>query len=170
MHRLLELLQGGDRRSIGRANEAAAEVLEDPGLFGVLVQGISSSDPLIRMRAADAAEKVTATRPDLLAPHKATLLRQASRATQQEVRWHLALMLPRLELSTRERKAAAAILKGWLDDQSRIVQVCAMQGLAELSAADATLRPEVESILKRLARTGSPAVRSRCAKLLRRPA
>jgi hypothetical protein len=166
MHRLLELLQGGDRRSIGRANEAAAEVLSNPGLFGVLIQGMTSTDPLIRMRAADAAEKVTAKRPELLAPHKRSLLLQTSQATQQEVRWHLALMLPRLELNARERKAAAAILQGWLDDRSRIIQVCALQGLAELSTADARLRTEVTSILKRLARTGSPAVRSRCAKLL----
>lgn len=167
MHRLLERLRGGDLRSIGRANEVAAEVLRSPALFGVLAGGMACTDPLIRMRAADAAEKVSAKRPELLGPHKSRLLRLASRATQPQVRWHLAAMLPRLELNARQRAVAAGILKGWLNSPSRIVQVCALQGLTDLSAADARLRAEVHGILKHGLRAGSPALRSRCVKLLK---
>jgi len=57
---LLKMLSGGDRRSIGRSEEAAGEVLANPLLFKELVRGMASEDPIVRMRAADAAEKVTA--------------------------------------------------------------------------------------------------------------
>lgn len=59
MHELLERVAGGDRRSIGRSNEVVAAVLHEPSLFGVLFGGLWKSDPLIRMRAADALEKIT---------------------------------------------------------------------------------------------------------------
>jgi len=59
MHELLSRLTGGDRRSIGRTGEVVAAVLGEPSLFGVLLSGLWSSDPLVRMRAADALEKIT---------------------------------------------------------------------------------------------------------------
>ena len=51
------------------------------------------------MRAADAVEKITARRPELLRPHKRRLLTELALIPQQEVRWHVAQMLPRLSLS-----------------------------------------------------------------------
>jgi alpha-beta hydrolase superfamily lysophospholipase len=64
--RILTLLEGGDRRSVGRADEVAALVSRNPKLFPQLIAGLWSDDPLVRMRAADAAEKVTRTAPQLL--------------------------------------------------------------------------------------------------------
>jgi len=88
---LLNKLSGGDRRSIGQANQVAGLILRRPALFPQLIEGLSNSDPLIRMRAADAAEKVTLRRPDLLKPFKARLLHLLDEATQRELRWHLAM-------------------------------------------------------------------------------
>ncbi len=56
---MLSLLEGGDRRTIGRSDEVAAMVSKNPELFPRLVRGLWSEDPLVRMRAADATEKVT---------------------------------------------------------------------------------------------------------------
>src|SRR5947209_7709197 len=70
----LTALGGGDRRSIGRSNQAVAQVLRRPELFAHLMSGLSHRDRLIRMRSADAMEKVTLRRPELLAPHRARLL------------------------------------------------------------------------------------------------
>ncbi|MGC1903907.1 MAG: hypothetical protein WA715_08825 [Candidatus Acidiferrum sp.] len=67
--KLAYLLRGGDRRSIGRANEVAALIAKDPRLFPELVSGLWSDDHIVRMRAA-AAEKVTREQPQLLRPHK----------------------------------------------------------------------------------------------------
>ena len=55
MHSILKMLEGVDRRSIGRSNEVVALVQEKPELFDVLMSGMSLPDPLVRMRCADAA-------------------------------------------------------------------------------------------------------------------
>ncbi len=69
MHPILGKLQGGDRRSIGRSDEVVAQVLADPALLAPLAEGLLADDPLVRMRAADALEKVTAQHPDWLQAH-----------------------------------------------------------------------------------------------------
>ncbi|NOU22290.1 MAG: ACT domain-containing protein, partial [Methyloglobulus sp.] len=94
MHAILKMLQGGDRRSIGRSNEVAALVSDQPELFEVLIAGINDPDSLVSMRCADAAEKVTARHPEYLLPFKHTLIEELSRIRQKEVRWHVAAMLP----------------------------------------------------------------------------
>ena len=164
-HTLLKLA-GGDRRSIGRADEVAADVLSDPTLFEVLIRGMWVNDPVIRMRAADAVEKVTRQHPSWLQPYKETLLDQVAAVDQQEVRWHLAQLIPRLALNETERRRAVALLTRWLDDQSKIVQVNAMQALVDLALADQRLRQQAIDLVRQKVETGSAAVRSRGRKLL----
>ncbi|HZD70592.1 MAG TPA: ACT domain-containing protein, partial [Actinomycetes bacterium] len=96
---LVDKLRGADRRSTGRSEEVVSDVLAEPALFGALVDAMTAPDAVVRMRAADAAEKVTRRRPDVLAPHKARLLDEMAAVNQQEVRWHVAQMLPRLALT-----------------------------------------------------------------------
>lgn len=88
--------------------------------------GLLSDDPGIRMRAADVVEKITRQQPDYLQPYQQALMGQVARITQQEVRWHVAQMLPRLELDQDERQEAVRILWGYLGDRSRIVQASAL--------------------------------------------
>lgn len=164
--RLLERLTGGDRRSIGRSDEVVADVLREPSLLADLVAGLRDDDALVRMRAADAAEKVSARHPEWLAPHRRQLLECAAVAEQQELRWHLALMLPRLPLCGGERERVVALLKGWLADKSAIVRTFCMQGLADLARQDASLRARVIPLLRHLAETGTPAMQSRGRRLL----
>ncbi len=168
MEHILDKLAGGDRRSIGRVNEVIADVLADPTLFDTLFHGMLEDDPVVRMRAADAAEKITAERPEYLRPYKKKLLEQVARVDQQEVRWHVAQMLPRLEWSDEERAAVVQILLGYLDDESKIVKTFAMQALADFAERDASLRPRVIQLLEELVETGSPAMKSRGRKLLKR--
>jgi hypothetical protein len=165
---LLNKLSGGDRRSIGQSNKVTALVLRRPALFPQLMQGLWNSDPLIRMRAADAAEKVSLCCPDLLRPFKTNLLRLLDEATQQELRWHLAQMVPRLALSRKDRPRATVALRRYLEDKSSIVKTSAMQALADLAKADDELMPEVKKLLMALTESGTPAMRARGRKLLRR--
>lgn len=158
---LVQKLAGGDRRSIGRSPEDVADVLARPELFERLIAAMLNADPLIRMRAADAAEKASAQRPELLQPHKQKSLTGASACDQQEICWHVAQILPRLELTPGERAAAVAILNGYLSHKSRIVQVCAMQALADITHDDASLRPRVVANLEELTTTCSATVRVR---------
>jgi hypothetical protein len=106
---VLAKLAGGNRRSIGRSEEVVSDIMRDPTLFEAVFGGMLSEDPLIRMRSADAVEKFTASHPEYLQAHKETLIGQVASVEQQEVRWHVAQMLPRLELNTDERAAAFSI-------------------------------------------------------------
>jgi hypothetical protein len=163
---ILSRLRGGDRRSIGRADEVAAVVSRDLRLFPQLIAGLWSEDALVRMRAADAAEKITRTKRELLRPYKKELLSLMADAEEQELRWHLAAMVPRLSLNAKERQLATSLLSGYLEDRSSIVRTFALQGLANLAEHDPSMRPAVIELLREAARGGTPAMRARSRKLL----
>jgi len=163
---ILALLEGGDRRSIGRADEVAAAVSKNHALFATLMQGWCSNDPLVRMRAADATEKITRKDPDLLRPYKNELLVLMGEAEQQELRWHLAAMVPRLPLNSKERQLATSLLRRYLKDRSSIVKTCALQAMADLAADDSSMRPAVTEILRQSTRNGTPEMKARSRKLL----
>ncbi|MGA7785831.1 MAG: hypothetical protein WB997_14400, partial [Candidatus Acidiferrales bacterium] len=80
---------------IGRSDEVAAMVAKNPRLFPKLIAGLWSENPLVRMRAADATEKVTRKNRKLLQPCKKELMGLMAEANEQEMRWHLAVMIPR---------------------------------------------------------------------------
>jgi HEAT repeat protein len=164
---LAAVLGGGDRRSIGRSNEVAALVLSQPKRFPELIACLWSDDPLVRMRAADAAEKVSAQEPALLEPFKAELLGLLVEADQQELRWHLAQMIPRLPLTAGESRRAARIFRSFLKDRGSIVKTSALQALADLSRHDPGLRSEVLERIEEALRTGTPAMKARGRNLLK---
>lgn len=159
-------LKGGDRRSIGRSNRVVALVRRTPTLFPALMDCMHHEDELVRRRAADVVEKLTVKNPQWLQPFRIQLIKLAAAAEQPELRWHLAQVLPRLELSRRDCMIVAGVLRRYLRDQSRIVKTCAMQGLADLTKQDPTLRNSIRPLLSSLARTGSAAMKSRGRKLL----
>lgn len=163
---ILVLLEGGDRRTIGRADQVVAMVSENHGLFPNLIAGLASTDPLVRMRAADAVEKVTRKHGQLLQAHKKKLLRLLAEAQEQELRWHLAVMVPRLVLKSKERRAVISSLKRYMEDRSSIVKTCALQGLGDLAQHEPGIR--LMSILREATRSGTPAMKARSRKLLKR--
>jgi hypothetical protein len=174
MNRLLQKLGGGPRRSIGAANEVVAEVLARPALFRLVFEGLEKDDPVLRMRSADAVEKITRGRPELLKPYKKKILEKIAESNQPGVRWHVAQMIPRLELTARERGVAVDILFDYLYERSSIVKTFAMQGLAELAMKHTSVKEQVLPLLEELTEGGTPAMRARGRKLLkqlrRRPA
>jgi hypothetical protein len=163
---ILSLLEGKDRREIGRSDEVAAVVTKNPRLFPRLMAGLWSEDRLLRMRAADAAEKVTRKKPGLLSPYKKELLGLMADAEEQELRWHLAVMVPRCVLNVKERQLATSLLNRYLEDRSSIVRTFALQGLADLAQGDPALRPAVIELLRESTRSGTPAMKARGRKLL----
>ena len=165
MKKSLHELEGGDRRSIGKADLVAAQVLKQPSLLAMIIEGLEHAEHVVRMRSGDVAEKVSRQRPDLLQAHKDTLLGLLQSAADAEVRWHLAQIVPRLELDDVERTGAIERLKEYLQDRSRIVQTFALQALVDLTEHDPTQRRLVSGLVETLTRTGSPAVRARARKL-----
>lgn len=84
---ILGKLKGGDRRSIEHADRGVASVRRDPSLFPALMSDLRYVEELIRMRLADAAEKLTITSLHWLQPYKSRLMSLAARVEQQELRW-----------------------------------------------------------------------------------
>jgi len=151
---------------IGQADRVAAMVSDDAKLFPELIAGLWSADPLVRMRAADAAEKVTRKHAELLRPYKKELLGLMAEAQEQELRWHLAVMVPRLVLNVKERQDAMSLLQGYLEDRSSIVKTFALQGLADMAEAEPSLQSGVVEILREATRKGTAAMKARGRKLL----
>jgi HEAT repeat protein len=160
------MLSGGDRRSIGRVDEVIEFAARNPRKISALIDCLWDKDPIVRMRAADALEKISREQPSVLQSRKDDLLALANESTQQEVRWHLAVVLPRLQLIGAESRRIAGILQTYLEDRSSIVKTFAMQGLVDLTNQNASLRPTVIEVLRMATRNGTPAMRARGRKLL----
>ena len=106
------MLAGGDRRSTGRSDEIAGMVAQNPGRVVELVECLWDPDACVRMRAADALEKASRGKAEILEAHKAELLGLFAEAEQQEVRWHLAQIVPRLPLSMSNVTAPPRCCRG----------------------------------------------------------
>lgn len=166
MSSLTSKLQGGDLRSIGRANEVAAQVLKLPTLIDELFAGLFHNEAVVRARAADALEKVSLKRPECLRPYQSRLLREVAPIDQKEVRWHVAQMLGRAHLTPGQRKKAFKILRDYLKrSDSQIVKVSALQALADLAERDCSLWPQVSRLVHEALENGSPSLRARARKL-----
>lgn len=163
---ILRKLRGSDRRSIGRVDEVVEAVRKDPSLFEILFYGMLEKDPIVRMRSADAVEKLSSENPDCLTPFKKELLETVAKSAQQEVRWHLAQIFPRIKWKTTDRNKIIDLLMEYLEDKSKIVKTFSMQALADFALSDIKLRPHVVQIIEDLIETGSPAMKSRGGKLL----
>jgi hypothetical protein len=168
MANILSSLRGGDRRSIGNVDEVVAAVRKKPHLFKDLVAGLSDEDPVVRMRAADAMEKISYENAAYLQPFKTELIRLAQQTQQQELRWHMAQMIPRLELTPKEIATVKDIFFTYLNAKSKIVVTYAMQALSDLALMEGTASARVINAIEKLAQTGSPAIQSRGKKLLPR--
>lgn len=134
----------------------------------VVARGMSAEDPLVRMRAADVVEKVTIDHPEYLRPLRNDILGRIAGIDQQEVRWHVAQLLPRLELTVKQRDRAVDILRGYLLDKSNIVRTFSLEALTVFAERDSALRPLVLSLIKEQAAGGAPSIKSRSRKLLKR--
>lgn len=118
---ILQMLEGGDRRSIGRSHDVVSLVLAKPSYFRPLFAGLTSDNPVVRARAADAVEKITRLHPDWLTPYKLQLIKTLANCGQIDVRWHVAQMLPRLHWNATEQRRVYRLLTGYLRDSSSIV-------------------------------------------------
>jgi HEAT repeat protein len=87
------------------------------------------------------------------------VLTEVAAIDQQEVRWHVAQLLPRLALTPPQRAQAITILRGFLDDDSRIVRTIAIQAVADLAEHDEEMRSWVRPLLAEL----TVPARRRCA-------
>jgi hypothetical protein len=164
-------LKGGDRRSIGRADEIAALIVREPGRFGELWGCLLDIDPVVRMRAADALEKVSRVLPVVFEPHREALLSAKLDDGSAEVRWHLIAITSRLALQVGD----AARFYTYLDqclrhDASRIVKVAALQAAYDLSLTFPQFNAALSDMLAFARSSPWPSVTARAARLVPRGA
>jgi hypothetical protein len=135
---LRDQLSGGDKRMNYMVRTVVNQALVNPGLFVSLVDLVDDEDPLVRMRAADAIEKASLKHPDWLQPYAERIVGDWSQIDQQEVRWHVALLLPRIDLTDEQRKLAIKNLSIWVGPatKSNIVRVFSLQALFDLKASE----------------------------------
>jgi hypothetical protein len=166
---ILSKLKGGDLRSKGKSEEVVSDILKNSFLFGEVFEGMLSDDPVVRMRAADAIEKVSRLHPGYLKDYKKRLIQEVSKIDQQEVRWHVAQMFSRLELNDNEKELIVDILFSWLENSSsNIVRVNSMQTLSDLAGENRELRSLVREKVQCIIQIGSPSMVSRGKKLVKK--
>jgi len=166
MKSISDLLSGNDRRSIGKSDDVVALVGKNKKLFDELFNCLYSDNEVIRMRAADAIQKIVELNPDIIKKYKYEILNEIAKIDQQEVHWHVAQLIPYLDLTKADTPIAFKFLNGYLKDESRIVKTFAMQALADLADIDSSLTKKVIKIIEQQMIQGSPAMLSRGRKLL----
>ena len=160
------LLLGSDLRSIARSDDVVRAV-EDQDDFDALFNLLLHHERLLVMRAADAIEKITLTRPAFLAVHKRQLLKLLKSAIHKELQWHLAILITRIDLSPPELKEVWDILNYWLHNpnESKIVRVNALQGLYELYKKHPDLGDAFRQIMEVIQHVRIPSLQARIRKI-----
>lgn len=166
MPKFQDILQGGDLRSIGKANEVVALVKNQTD-FDELFPGLSHPDRKVVMRTADAIEKITLKNPDFLQKHKKALLKLCQKDQDIELKWHLALLLPRLSLTPKELQSVWNLLTLWARnaEESKIVRVNSIQGLFELLSQLPGMSQDFEFTLAEMEKENIASIHARIRKI-----
>ena len=161
-----KLLAGGDLRSIGKSNSVILKI-HDQNDFDELFQCLFHPDRIVVMRAADAIEKITIIKPQYLNNHKKEVIEICKTTGNKELKWHLALLIPRLNLSKPEVSKGWNILSGWVRDKtnSRIVRVNSIQALFELAKLNMELDKKLKILFTELKKENIPSITARIKKI-----
>ena len=159
------ILKGKDLRSIGQSNVVVA-VVDNQNQFDELFHLFNHPDRKIVMRAADAIEN-NSMKQDYLQPHKNDLLDLLYKAQVKELKWHLALLVARLELSDNEFSKVWQFLKKWANDkkESKIVRVNSLQGLYILSERNKEFKQDLFLTASMIQNENIPSINARIKKL-----
>ena len=129
MNQVLTWLSGGDLRSDGMANEVASFVLDHPNAFEDLYSGLYEVKDVVRGRTADALEKVSRRRPDLLEVHFPEMVILAGTEHVPLVKMHLAMIFGHLAVYPELIGQLLSPLKDLLDDDSVFTRSWAIASL-----------------------------------------
>lgn len=156
------LLAGGDLRSIGKSNSVVKLIASQSG-FDELFEMLFHPNRIIAMRAADAVEKITVGNPEYLVKHKRRILKLLGSAENKELMWHLALLIPRLQLNKNELSKVWSTLAKWLKDKtnSRIVRVNSLQGLFEIAKKNPAMMKKFILLLNSISAENVPSLNAR---------
>jgi len=168
MSRLLfeQLLDSGDLRSINGVDEVL-KLIHNQNDFDILFACLKSQNRLVVERTADAIEKLSRHDPKYLQKHKQSILKYCSIVQNKELKWHLAQLLPRLELDQLELRNMSQLLEDWARDkkESRICRVNALQSLFDLSLINRRSNEHINTLLDVLEIEDIPSLNARIRQL-----
>lgn len=161
-----KLLSGGSLRSLGKSNSLISKIRNQDD-FSELFKFLFHENRIVAMRAADVIEKVSISNPGYLLKHKKEIINLCKSETEKEVKWHLALLLPRLNPTNKELLQSWEILTEWALDRanSRIVRVHSIQSLFDLLKERKELEKDFNLTLMKLERENIPSINARIRKL-----
>lgn len=162
------LAVGGRSNSLGRVDEVIALVSDEPSRLDELYACLFDEDAWIRMRAADALEKVCRQHPEWLVPYVDRFPAELAGSSQPSILWHLAQMYRHLTLTSRQKAFAVSWLERVLSstEVDWIVAANAMQTLMQFAEDGAVPRHELVALLRVQQQHRSKSVVRRADKLL----
>jgi HEAT repeat protein len=164
MNQLLQWLTGGDLRSDGSANEVADLVCTNPPLLNDLLLGLHQADDLVRARTTHALERISRSKPEMLANHLVELELIARSDQVPTVRWHIAMLLGNLAVLKKLAAPVGSTLLDMLADPSVFVKSWVISSLCIVGRKYPAQREQIIQGLVPLLKNHSPAVRSRASK------
>ena len=167
MKQFVKLLSGGDLRSIGKSNDAVVKVRNEDD-FDELFKCLFYNDRIVRMRAADAIEKITLKYPSYLLKHKGSLMDLCCTVMDKELKRHIALLIPRLNLSEKEKEIVWQTLSGWAlnTKESKMVRASSIQAVYEIAESDHFYINGFELITDKIKKEHIPSLNARIKKLI----
>jgi len=157
---------GKDLRISRRNEEVMRRIKDQPSFDELFVFLFHHERPLV-MRAADAVEKITRHHPEFLQPHKAHVLSLVKTSDHIELKWHIAQLLPRLELTAQELEHVWHTLHYWAmnPNEGKIVRINALQSLYNLSLMHPAFKTFFDDTLAALMHERIPSIQARTRKL-----
>ena len=162
-----KLAVGGKKNTLGLAEEVVQDVLQDKSRLVELYDCLFENDEWLRMRAADALEKVCRVHPEWLESYVDRLFDDLGNG-QASFQWHLAQILSEVTLTSTQQDKAIKWLSQTLKDKNIdwIVGSNAMIALVKFAEADIIPKTQAAELIRGQQDHRSPSVRKRVAKLL----
>ena len=133
-----------------------------------LVRRLRDQDKAVVERTARTLKKIAEADAGVLYAWRKVLLQAAFRAVDVRVQWNLSIVLGRLPLKGADKALAVELMFERLRDRSGLNRTMAMQALMDLSERDEGLRARVMPVVMEFVENGTPAMRGRARKLLKK--
>lgn len=162
------LLVGGHANSLGKVHEVIELVLDDRLRLNELYDCMFNEDAWVRMRAADAIEKICRQHPDWLLPYIDKISANLATSSQASIQWHLAQIYAQVDLTPKQKRFAINWLQQLLStkDIDWIVAANAMDTLVQFTKDGSFSSAKMVALLKVQQQHKSNAVIRRADKLL----
>ena len=100
------LAEDGKKNSLGRVDDVIIEVLDDPSRIDELYNAMFHDDAWVRMRAADAFEKICRVNPIWIEPYIDRIQADLDKSQQASIQWHIAQIYCQIRLDDLQKKHA----------------------------------------------------------------